>query len=328
MVNETKKDLSELRVIAIKLPFDLQERILAFPFLHSLRELYPQAEMHFISPRKDIEVLNLLPLRAFYHEFDENELVSIFDVHRYSVNAKIFNVDLYISLTNSFADAVLGWSLNAKQRLGFGDGWKTIFFNQKINRLPGHHLCEDFFGLFKQHIQAEMSTKVKVLSRELEPIITEDFSPFFAVNLTPLRELVIAPEWLEFIGKLDGQNIVFFSTEDHDRIQLLIQPFLARLPKTNNYQIFFNKNWIDLGKMFAQARGVVTYNGPASSVAAYVGCKTVTIFDQEDPQRYGPFYFLSESLVIGNGQAHQRERLNVDELVSKTFDFFKLFISH
>ena len=61
----------EVRVIVVKLPFDLQERILCFPLLHKIREKYPKAEIHFISPKKEIEVLNLLPFTAYYHEVEE-----------------------------------------------------------------------------------------------------------------------------------------------------------------------------------------------------------------------------------------------------------------
>ncbi len=55
----------EVETIAIKLPFDLQERILSFPLLHKIREKYPIADIHFITPKKEIEVLNLLPFKAW-----------------------------------------------------------------------------------------------------------------------------------------------------------------------------------------------------------------------------------------------------------------------
>ncbi len=58
-------DPDAIRIIAVKLPFDLQERVHTFPFLHALRDFYPDAEFHFITPKKNIEVLNLLPFTAF-----------------------------------------------------------------------------------------------------------------------------------------------------------------------------------------------------------------------------------------------------------------------
>ncbi|MBA2403139.1 MAG: hypothetical protein H0V66_00085, partial [Bdellovibrionales bacterium] len=156
MVTSTEQDPvtqtflpGDVRVIAIKLPFDLQERILCFPLLHKIREKYPKAEIHFITPNKEIEVLNLLPFKAFYHEIDEDELNSVFDVHRYAVNVNIHNVDMFINLTNSFTDACLGIGLRAKKRVGFSDGWKTMVLTHKTHRLAGHHVTEDFFALYR-----------------------------------------------------------------------------------------------------------------------------------------------------------------------------------
>jgi len=48
---------NEIKVIAIKLPSDLQERILTFPFLHAISEYYPKAALHFITPKHQVEVL-------------------------------------------------------------------------------------------------------------------------------------------------------------------------------------------------------------------------------------------------------------------------------
>lgn len=297
MVKETEKNsnVEEIKVIAIKLPFDLQERLLSFPFLHAIKEKYSEAEFHFITPKKDIEVLNLLPFHAFYHEFDEDELNSIFDVHRYCVHAKIFNVDLFINLTNSFSDASIGLSLRAKQRLGFSDNWKTLVLNQKTKRPVGHHLCEDFFELYKIHVNANVDSKIKVMSRELPSVVSEwDSQPYIAVNLSPLKDALISGEWAKLMHEFEGQRVIFFSSEDRERVAPMIDTFIAHLPKKNSYSFFLQKDWIELGKMLAYARGVITYEGPIASVSAYVGSKTLILYDRRDPQREGPFYFLSD----------------------------------
>ena len=301
MAKETEENtlVEEIKVIAIKLPFDLQERLLTFPFLHAIKDKYPSAEMHFITPKKDIEVLNLLPFTAFYHEVDEDEIKSIFDVHRYCVNAKIFNVDLFISLTNSFTDASIGFSLRAKQRLGFSDNWKTLFLNQKVKRPVGHHICEDFFELYKVHVNANIDLRLKVVSRELPSVIPEwDSQPYIAINLTPLRDAVIDEEWAKLVYEFENQRIIFFSSEDRERVAPLIEGFMAKLPKKNSYSFYFQKDWIELAKMLAFAKGVITYEGPLASVAAYVGAKVLVLYDRHDPQREGPFYFLSDVALL------------------------------
>jgi ADP-heptose:LPS heptosyltransferase len=330
--SETSSSVEEeKKFIVIKLPFDLQERVLAFPFMHALNERYPKSELHIITPQKDIEVLNLLPFKAYYHVFDEDEMQTIFDAHRFVVNAKINRVDIFVSLTNSFVDAFLGLALKAKIRLGFSDGWKTLIFNQKTTRPKGHHISEEFFALLKEHLRGTFDTKLKVMSRDLSPVIEDwDKLPYIAINLSPIRSATIETEWIELISRFENQRFVFFASEERDKVQLLFDTFLSKLPKTNLYVPFILKSWIDLGKMLAFARGVITFNGPGASMAAYTGSKVLVLYDQEDPQRYGPFYFLGESMFMlpelsrGVSVLKPRQTFHMGLVADKAHEFFRL----
>jgi ADP-heptose:LPS heptosyltransferase len=327
----------EVSVIVIKLHFDLQERLLCFPFLHKVREKYPAATIHFITPKKNIEVLNLLPFKAFYHEIEEDDLSNIFHAYRYSVMSKIYNVDIYISLTNSFVDASLGLFFRAKKRVGFSDGWKTLVLTHKTPRLYGHHVTEEYFSLYRAMVEANVEIKIKVLSRELEPIIPEwDLLPYIAINLSPLRDAMIEDEVLELINCFENKRIVLFSSENQEEIQLLLEPFFERLSKKNTYINFIHKSWIDLAKMMSFSRGVITFNGPAASLSAYVGTRTLILYDTEDPQRYAPFNFEAELLILGvndptlintlmsTGILQHRKQFSMSEVYGKALDFFKL----
>lgn len=337
MVTQTEEDT--VKVIAIKLPFDLQERLLSFPFLHLIREKYPKANIHFITPKKQIEVLNLLPFTAYYHEFDEDEINSIFDVHRYTSTAKIYNVDLFISLTNSFADACLGLGLRAKMRVGFSDNWKTLVLTHKTPRPQGHHITEDYFSLYKC-IVGNIEPKIRAMSREVKPIVADwDSLPYIAINLSPIRRAAIEDEMAELINYFENQRIVLFSSDDQDQVQHLIEPFMARLNKKNLYVNFVYKSWIDLAKMLAFSKGVITFNGPIATFAAYMGTRTFVLYDSENPQRSGPLYFLADvkmlnvndpSLshpVTASGGLQDRKRFNMGEVFGNVFEFFKMVIN-
>ncbi|MFP5386157.1 MAG: glycosyltransferase family 9 protein [Bacteriovoracia bacterium] len=332
MVNE--QDDSP-KVIAIKLPFDLQERILAFPFLHALSEFYPKADLHFITPKKDVEILNLLPFKAYYHLFDEDEIKSVLDVHPYTANAQIYNVDLFISLTSSFPDAALGLGLRAKKRVGFSDDWKTLLLTHKMKRPVGHHLVEVYMNLFELATGQTMDKRLRVNSRALTSII-EGEEPYIAINLAPLRGPTIEEEWVDLISQFEGQKIVLFSSDEQVRVQMLMEGFLERLPKKNTYINFKYFDWIELGRMLAHARGVLTYSGPCGAASAYVGTRTLILYENEDPQKTGPFYFLADIAVMGvnnptliNSTTEEtaikdRVTFNMEEVFKKAVDFFGL----
>jgi ADP-heptose:LPS heptosyltransferase len=331
-----KASESDIKVIAIKLPFDLQERILTFPFLHAISEYYPKADLHFITPKKDVEVLNLLPFKAYYHLFDEDEIKTVLDVHPYTANARIYNTDLFISLTNSFADAALGLGLRARKRVGFSDNWKTLVLNQKIARPVGHHVVEDFMTLYQEVIGGTVDKRMKVTSRVLTKIIEED-EPYIAINLSPLREATIEQEWIDLISMFEGQKFVLFFADEQVKAQMVMESFMERLPKKNTYINFHWHDMIELGRMLAFARGVLTYQGPCGALSAYVGTRTIILYENEDPQRTGPFYFLADVAVMGvnnptlvnstsagTGSIKERVTFNLEEVFKKMSDFFSI----
>jgi ADP-heptose:LPS heptosyltransferase len=333
-LNPEKTDDS-VKIIAVKLPFDLQDRILTFCFLHAISDFYPKAEIHIITPKKEVEVLNLLPFKAYYHLFDEDQISSIMDVHPFTAEARIYNVDLFISLTNSFVDACLGLGLRAKKRVGFADNWKTLVLTDKIPRPVNHHVVEDFMSLYQLASGAAADKRLRVASRLLNRII-EDTTPYIAINLSPLRDSSLADEWVELVNYFEGQRIVFFSSDETVKVQLLMEGFLSKLPSKNTYVNFIHKDWIELGRMLAYAQGVITFSGAAGALSAYVGTKAVILYENEDPQRTGPFYFMADIAVMGinnptlvnstaeNKVIKDRVTFNMSEVFSKASEFFGL----
>lgn len=322
----------EIKVIALKLPSDLQERILTFPFLHAISEYYPKAVLHFITPKHQVEVLNLLPFKAYYHLYNEDEMNNIFDVHRFCANANIYNVDLFIPLTNSFVDACLGLGLRAKERVGFSDNWKTLVLTKKIPRPVGHHVVEDLNQLFQLVVGHDVDKRMRVLSRPLDYILPKEEEkseqpPYIAINLSPLREAVIEDEWIDLVTLFSDQKIVFFASEEPVKVKLLMDTFLARLPKTNTYVNFVYYDWIELGRMLAHSAGVITYSGAAGALSAYVGARPIILYENENPQKTGPFYFMTDVAIMGVNDPTLVNSIQSKDVLKKrvTFDMTKVF---
>ncbi len=323
---------NEIKVIAIKLPSDLQERILTFPFLHAISEYYPKAALHFITPKHQVEVLNLLPFKAYYHLYNEDEMTNIFDIHRFCANANIYNVDLFISLTNSFIDACIGLGLRAKERVGFADNWKTMVLTRKIPRPTGHHVVEDLNQLFQLVVGETADKRMRVLSRPLEYILPQEEEkseppPYIAINLSPLREAVIEEEWIELVSLFSDQKIVFFASEEPVKVKVLMDTFIARLPNTNQYVDFVYYDWIELARMLAHSAGVITYSGAAGALSSYVGARSIILYENENPQRTGPFYFMTDVAIMGVNDPTLVHSIKSKDVLKKrvSFDMIKVF---
>jgi ADP-heptose:LPS heptosyltransferase len=146
---------------------------------------------------------------------------------------------------------------------------------------------------------------------------------------------MIEEEWRELCDQFIGERIVFFASSDTEKIFLQVQEFMDNLQGSNSYEFFKHKSWIDLGKMLAHSKGVITYNGPAASLSSYVGAKTLILFDQENPKRTAPFLFEGEINILQNtdpsvnstpdpkGESIKpRVKFSVDQIFQRIGSFF------
>ena len=111
--------------------------------------------------------------------------------------------------------------------------------------------------------------------------------------------------------------------------------FINRLPKKNTYETFFYNDWIELGRMLSFANGAITYAGACGALISYVGTRSLILYDLEDPQVTGPFYFLSDVVIMGlnnpvildsknDNALRDRPRFNMEEVYFRAIQFFRL----
>jgi ADP-heptose:LPS heptosyltransferase len=271
--------------IAIKLPDELDKRVLTFPFLHSLKKILDKRfeeedqdemlELHFIGLKDHIDVLNLLPFNAYYHEMEKEDLQTVFSVHRAIVTSKLEEMDVFISMTDGFVDASMGKNLKAKETIGFGIGKNKFLFKIKIPYLKGQHLSDIYYQLLKGITQDDLPVIPNVFSRELSAHYADwNMNPYIMVNIDAKNE-VLNPEWKDFFELFEGKNIVVMSDAINPLQQKeFLQEYLKDLPEKNNYKIFEYESNIGFGKVVAYAQTFITFDSPLVHVAAYIGSHT------------------------------------------------------
>ena len=280
--------------IAIKLPNDLNERVLCFPFLHVLnKELTKKLEedeflnLHLICIKDDIEVLNLLPFQAYYHELEPEDLKTIFSVHRACMNFKIDKIDTFISLTESFVDASIGKNLFAEDKIGYAIGQNKWVLNKRISKLKGRHVTEQTFQFLTEFVD-ELPSIPQVFSRDIPPFYADYHENPYAVLNLDLKSEKILQEWEDFFDLYVNQNFVFIYKEEQKE---LLEEYIKKLPKKNSYKTFKLDSYIDFGKLISYAKVFITYDGAFLNIAAYCGAKVLHLHEKMNLQVCGPQFF-------------------------------------
>lgn len=292
-------------IVAVKLPNDLTERIATFPFLQALDEQLrfiakedPEDDtyqIHLISVKKGIDVLNLLPFEAFYHELSEEDTKSVFSMHR---GCGHFNfpqgVDKFISTTTSFVDASIGKNIKAAESIGFEVGKNKWLLNTKIPHKEGLHKSDEIAPLIKTFAIEKVEIP-NAYSRKIQEVYLDwRENPYMVIDLD-LVDDEINPEWKDFISECTNKRFVFMCSELAAGLQRpKVEEFFAELPENNTYKFFKYESNIDFSKVVTYSLAFVTKNSALMSVATYCGAKTFFLNQNTNMKVVGPKYFRGE----------------------------------
>ena len=311
--------------IVIKLPNDLNERVLTFPFLHMVEKYFKSQlkedevlNMHLISLKEGLDILNLLPFKAFYHELDKGDLKTVFSVHRACMNFKIDKVDCFISTTNSFVDASIGKNISAQRKVGFAHGKNGWLLTDKVTKLSGRHFVEQIFELLRPIITEDFPEIPNTFSRELPPCYADwSESPYIVIDLD-LEGEFINPEWIDLFDLFVNKNFVFLcSQEKIDLQKSTLNEFVRKLPNKNTYKVFEHQSHIEFGKLISHCKYFVSYDSHLVNLAAYCGSSIIHLNQKMDIQNYGTQFFVGELRNFSLSDPSFKQ--------GKTFNYTKIF---
>ena len=290
--------------LAIKLPDTIREIIQTFPLLHAINKILNDRweneeidnyQIHLICLDKIVNVLNLLPIKAYYHQLEEEDTKNVFSIHRAIKNATLDNVDVFVSTTRSFVDASIGKNLNAKTRVGFGIGKNKVFFNKNISFLEGQHASNIFFNLIQFLDLDEIPKIPNVTVRNLDSYYPDyRENPYFVINLKLNEEKRLDSQWIDFFELFKDQNFILCMDGDAEIVKDSIESLISTLPKGNHYKFFDSQNVIDFGKMISYSKGFFTGDSDLLYIAAYCGATCFWMNEKLNASLEFPEYFYSD----------------------------------
>lgn len=300
--------------LAIKLPNKLVEKVNCFPLLHKLiKELESQLEeddslnVHLLSLDENIDVLNLLPFKAYYHELSEDDLKNVFSVHRACVNLNLENVDVFVSLTESLVDASIGKYLRAESRIGFSNSKTKWLLTKKVKLLEGEHYSVQRFEIGRALVET-MGEIPNVYSRNIDPMYADwNENPYTVLNLD-IKNDMINEEWIDFISLFTNAHfIICCSSASVNEQQELITEFIKKLPKKNDYKSFVYESNIDFAKLISYAQTFVSYDSDLVDISSYCGGHTFYICSRNNKHLVGPNYSVGEIRYMNTFESQWQE---------------------
>lgn len=279
--------------IVVKLPNDIEDRILSFPFLHILNQYLEERmqksdnaedkfQLHLISLGEGIEILNLLPFHAYYHELQKEDLISIFSVHRGCSDFKLpSTIDIFISTTESMVDASIGKNLGAKEKIGFTKTFNNIFLSKQIQRKELKHRSEQICELAKPltgFIADIPICSSRTLENEDKKASTEeeDESRDYILLDIDILDDTVNPVWKDLFSLVSGVHFILFSSKvEPFQQELWLTQFIKNQRSGNTFEFFRFESHIELSRKIYESVLCATTNPEIMLLSSYVGRETV-----------------------------------------------------
>lgn len=328
----------EIKKLLVKFPRAKEDVMQCLPFIVTLSEEFPKAEINIIVEEGCSLILNFLPFKVKVFERPVTKL-SLIETHHYCANMHdIFNVDLFLDLEGSLNSAFMGFNFRAKERVGYEIKWNKYLLTKKF---PGPtnlsiekkamRLLELYLGKDLKDVRIAKNRETGQAISNIEKLFQEPEPPKFIMimldNFANVSKQI--DNWKYFFDCFQKQKFVIWSQEDED----VISDLFASIDLGHN-DLFMQRgaNIKEMIYLFTKVKGVIVNNTWAEGLCNYVAVDAMSFFDKKekwpsyDYFKYRPqrILFTHEAPMKYYVMDEVREMYEMNQVVDQIHLNFKL----
>jgi ADP-heptose:LPS heptosyltransferase len=328
----------EVRKILVKFPREKNDVVRCLPFIITLSEEYPKAELNVIVEEGCSLVLSFLPFKVRVFERPATKL-SLIETHHYCANMNaIFNIDIYFDLENSINSAFLGFNFRSKERVGYEVRWNKFLLTTRFPNPENMPIGRKAMRLLELYLKKDLKdvrvSKMRETGKQVEKIekLFQEPEPpkFIMVMLDNFVNVSSQIEnWKKFFDSFQKQKFIIWSMEDEDGISDLFSSIDL------GHNDLFMQRGCDIKEMiylFSKVQGVIVNNLWAEGLCTYIGVDSMSFLESKDSWpsydyfRYRPqrVLFPKEGSIKYYVMDEVREWADMNQVVDQVHLNFKL----
>lgn len=328
----------EIKKILVKFPREKNDVVQCLPFIVTLSEEFPKAEINIIVEEKCSLILNFLPFKVKVFERPATKL-SLIETHHYCANMHdIFNIDLFLDLEGTLNSAFLGFNFRAKERVGYEVRWNKYLLTKKFPEPTNLSIEKKAMRLLELYLAKDLKDVRISKTREtgqpisnIEKLFQEPEPPKFILimldNFVTVSKQI--DTWKVFFDSFQKQKFVIWSEEDED----VISDLFSSIDLGHN-DLFMQRgsNIKEMLYLFTKVKGVIVNSIWAEGLCTYAAVDALTFLDKKDnwPQyeyfKYRPqrILFTHEAPIKYFVMDEVREMYEMNQVVDQIHLNFKL----
>ncbi len=335
-----------MKILVVK-PSSLGDVIHALPFLHALKETWPDAEVDWVISRNLKGILEGNPLINELILIDKDTWkdmkkvpATISEISGLKKYLQGQEYDMAVDLQGLLRSGLLTYFTRAKIKAGFKDAREgsRFFYNKKVTVDSSSHAVEKCLEVataigakagtvtFPIYIDNEYKTGVKDLLGEIGEYILIVPSARWLSKRWPVEKFAS-------LIKMISLPCVIIGSKDDGRLALKI---IKIVPEANVIDFCGRTDLNELVALTKGAKAVVTNDTGPMHIAAALNRPVVAIFGPTDPVKTGPYGWQSNidlNVVRNNVQCSPCRKKKCEEMicmerisVDSVFDVLKKYL--
>ena len=293
--------------IIVKMPNWLGDVVMATPVLRLLRQKFSTAKItamcqNNVAPllKNDPNIDEIYsykkPSGWIHRTFQKNEIITTLQKSQY---------DLGILLTNSFSSALWFWRGKVKNRVGYGNNFRSLFLNRALplpSTIETQHLVKTYQDLLKPFniATSDISPKLYLTSEELSTARNFlknhgiDLSHHILVGVNPGAAYGSAKCWLperfekvtQELLKNPAIHIIYFSDNSGSA---LVNDICKNFPE-RVINLAGKTNLRELLALISVCSVFLTNDSGPMHIADAIGTRLLALFGSTSDVKTGPFH--------------------------------------
>ncbi len=261
--------------------------VMSVAFMKQLEEVYQGAEISVIVKEELEQLLSFFPAIRHRFIFSKKKFKGSKGAWRFGkIISKRENFDLFFCLPDSYSSAIMGFSGNATERIGYKNVFRDLLMTKTFAKRKNVHRVEEYADL----LELFSKNKPTSLSVQLENIETRTGDVIVNVNSEASSRRLPALEAISLINNLRGQIKNRIVLTGAPREKDFVENIYNALDNTENILNIAGKtSLMELAKFISGASVMLSTDSGVAHLANALGVYTVVMFGAGNETKTAPF---------------------------------------
>ena len=282
--------------ILIRLPNWLGDMVMSTAFVQAVKDHFPNATIDLVAKKGIDFLLDHFPAHGQRFVFSKEEYKGLGGAMKFGKMIRTQKkYELFFCLPDSFSSAIMGYTIAAKERIGFKKELRSVFLTHAYQKKKNIHRVEEYIDLLQQFIKKEIiipPVKLHLGTAEKKKALIININSEAVSRRLPKEKAISIITAVR--NKINNEIILVGSNKE---ASFVAEVFSALPDKSNITNMAGKTNLKELINLFGNCTTVLTTDSGPAHVANALGANTVVLFGAGNENNTAPYNKINRTII-------------------------------